>query len=117
MTVVALLKTGTYAVTRYAAGAYTAGLWVEGGTTVLNLDAAVQPMRGRELVNVPEGKRAGDLRRVYCDTELRTADETAGTSADRITIGSEVYEITTSEPWSSGRTGRNYWKMLAEKVI
>ena len=117
MTVVSLLKTGTYAVTRIAAGTYTDGIWVEGSPSALNLDACVQPLRGRALQNLPEGKLASDLRKVYCDSELRTVNESDGTSADQITIGGDLYEIIESEPWTSGMTGRAYWKALAERVV
>ena len=117
MSVVAIHKTGNYAVTRYSPGSYTDGLWVEGGTSTLNLDCAVQPVRGKALENLPEGKHASDLRRVYCDTELLTASEELSTSADRIAISGDVYEIVESEQWVSGATGRAYWKALAARVV
>lgn len=114
---VAAYKTGTYAVTRGAAGSYVTGLWVPGATSVLNLDCAVQPLRGRDLQNLPEGKHASDLRKIYCETTLRTVDETAGTPADRISIDGDTYEVITAESWASGHTGESYCKAIAARVV
>lgn len=44
--------------TRRAAGSYNAdGVWVEGAPTATALNAAIQPVSGRELKDMPEGIR------------------------------------------------------------
>lgn len=66
---------------REAAGAYdqtegssTFGEWVPGAETPTTIQAVVQPMSGRKLLDVPEGKREEAMWAAWSRSELRNDD-------------------------------------------
>lgn len=61
--------------------------------TETTISASVQPLNGRELALLPEGVRARDRRKAYSETELRTADQEAGTVADELVVAGVVYQV------------------------
>lgn len=79
-----MLGATTLTVTRRAAGSYVAGVWTPGATSTLTVEGSLQPMTGRELLLLPEGERTRARWKLYTETELRTADETTTTEADRV---------------------------------
>jgi hypothetical protein len=83
--VIATLKTGTYSVSRPGADTWTAGLRSEGAPTVFTADMSIQPISGRDLRALPEGRRVEDARAVWSSTELRVGDT--------ITISDEPFEV------------------------
>src|SRR5262245_31168887 len=94
---IAAFSTGTYAVTRIAAGSYTTGRYTEGASSGFNIDASIQPITGRVTQAVPEGYRAEEMRVVFTTTELRALTPT--TRGDFITYNGEVWEVAKSERW------------------
>lgn len=106
-------QTGTYTVTRYAAGSYTNGVFTPGGTSTFSVAAAVQPIpQGRKLVIGPEGQSANDLRSLWTSTELRA---TAGTP-DTVSIGSETWKVFEVETWT-GLGETHYCAFVARQAI
>lgn len=67
-------KTGTYSVTRLAAGSYTQGRYTAGGPTVISVDASIQPANGKQLLSLPEARRTENIAIAYSATELRVED-------------------------------------------
>lgn len=94
---IASFSTGTYSVSRTAAGSYVDGFYVDGGVSSFNIDASIQPVTGRETLAVPEGYRAEETRVVYTTTELRALTPTS--IGDVITYKSEPWEVIKSEQW------------------
>lgn len=92
----------TVAVTRYAAGSYINGAWVEGASSALSITACVQPMPAERMQTLPEGRRGTAGIIVYTGTALRTVDETAHTSADRITWGGYAWEVVEVDDLKTG---------------
>ena len=90
--------TGTYTLTRTTAGTYTAGRFVAGTATTSTIRACVQPLRGRDLLSLPEGRRGDDTRVVYTTTLLRVV--TPSGAADKVTIDGEVFEVVHVAPWN-----------------
>lgn len=82
-----------YTVTRYAAGSYVSGRWVDGSTSTLTIRASVQPATSDQLRRLPEALRTRAAMGVITTTEVRTADEATGTPADTISIDGEDWEI------------------------
>lgn len=97
----AVLGTGTYTVTREAAGSYGAadGEWDPGASTSFTLVGSLQPASGRDRKNLPEGMATGDVRVLYSETEVRTASDRTKIPADAVTVDGEVYEVVHVEPW------------------
>jgi hypothetical protein len=80
--------------TRFAAGTYGSdGRFVPGASTVTTIQASVHPVTGRELQRLDEGRRQRQAVRVLSVDELRTDDPRTATSADRVTIDGDVFEI------------------------
>jgi len=80
---------------RYAAGSWdTDGVFVAGTATNSSFSGSFQPLNGEELATLPEGERAGDQRKVYTQSALRTTDQAAGVQADRVSQdGTVFYEV------------------------
>jgi hypothetical protein len=72
---IASLATGTYTVTRTAAGASTNGRYTPGAETTFPIVAGIEPVTGRELRDMPEGQRGDEVIMIFTTTRLRTRQE------------------------------------------
>jgi hypothetical protein len=70
---------------RAAGGSYVDGKWVATGPTSETIRAAIQAPSAADLSQLPEGERTEAHVTVWSRSDLRTADEDAGTEADIIT--------------------------------
>ena len=93
---------GTVTITRYAAGAWTSGEWVEGTGTDIDITANVQPMPSERMQALPEARRGVAGVMLYTDTALKTVDEDAGTSPDRVTWDGYTWEVVSVENLMTG---------------
>lgn len=91
---------------RQSPGAYVDGQWVEGATISEAIRAVVQDPKEADIRQLPEGERVEAYGTIWTRAELRTADETAGTEADRVvTEAGATYKITrVSERTEAGFT-------------
>lgn len=65
------LKSGTYTVTRTATGTRVDGKYIPGAVTTLsNVVASVQPVTGKELQDVSEGKWTNETIQLWTTTRL-----------------------------------------------
>lgn len=71
-------------------------------TVMLN----VQPLTMTELVTLPDGIRRSKNVKAIGKVLIRTADENAGTLADRICYRGEWYECTGSDIWGNTPVGQ-----------
>lgn len=111
--VIGRYKTGTYAVTRTAVGARVNQVYVPGATSVIQVDASIQPVIGRMLQDLPEGQHAEESRVIYTRTELKT--RTPGTDPDIIVIDGEDYRVTRVEKY--GAISGGHFRVWAERVV
>lgn len=111
--VIGRFKTGTYNVTRTAVGVRVNQVYVPGATTVIPIDASIQPVSGRMLQDLPEGQHAEESRLVYTRTELKT--RTPGTDPDIISIDGEDYRVTRVEKY--GTISGGHYRVWAERVV
>lgn len=89
-----MIWTGTYTVTRYGAGSYTDGRWVRAASpTTLSIEASIQPLDERKVMNLPEGIRQEVTLRCYTLTPLLAPDQATGIEGDRITIDGQTYKV------------------------
>ena len=91
----------TFVVTRYAAGDFVDGYWVEGSGTPLNIEASVQPLKPHEILLLPEARRNQEAFKIYTDEELFVSEPVAGTNSDKITINGEIFEIISVSTYGS----------------
>lgn len=108
----AVLGTGTYTVTRQAAGSYGAadGEWDAGASSTLSLVGSLQPANGRDRDNLPEGISLSDTRVLYVAEEVRTANDRTKIPADTVVVDGEVFEVVHVEPW--GGSLIPHWRAL-----
>lgn len=106
--VIGVFGTGTYTVTRTAAGARTLGRYAPGATSTFTIAASVQPLTGREIKALPEGDHADEHRVVYTTTELRTLMASVG-APDSVSIDGEAWDVARVEKWP-GPSGTTHYR-------
>ena len=101
-------------VKRYEASTIDHGRFVSGAETEFTAIISVQPVTGRELLNLPEAQRTKGVLKGYTVTELKTADETGKTKADVVVYKGKNYEVQTVEDWGEGDL-QHYKVLLVEE--
>jgi hypothetical protein len=109
-----MLGAAPITITRATPGAFVDGYWESGSPETMTVIASVQPLRGRELLALPEAQRVRHPIRIYAEAELHTADQEAGTTADVVTWKGNQYEVATVEDWTDGPLP--HWKCTALKL-
>lgn len=87
---------------RKSVGSWVDGYWVEGVETVVPIEANVQPMRGHELLALPESDRTKDSIKVYCVETLKTLEEGDATTADNIIWDGKRYQAIKTQTYKMG---------------
>lgn len=105
--------TGTYTVTRRAAGALVAGRLVAGATSTFSVVMSVQPTGARDQVLMPEGVHYEDAVVAYSATELKPQKVDTG-HGDEFTHEGETYRVFAVEgPWTMD--GDTHWVVRAAR--
>jgi hypothetical protein len=73
------------------------GIYQNAARGSVTFTGSVQPITGRELLDLPEAQRTREPKMVITETELKTLDKTAGTAADIVEYEGEDYEVTKVE--------------------
>ena len=97
-----------------ASGSYVDGLWEDSARSTSTIRGSFQPIRGNELVNLPEAQRTRELVKIYTEAELRTEDTTAKTVADILIYNGIEYEVIQVSIWPSV-TGIPHYKVFAAR--
>lgn len=91
-------------VTRTAQGARVNGRYTPGTVTTFNITAGIEPISGRQLMDVPEGRRGDEIMMVYTDADLVAERATPGIAPDVLRYtGSDpdtVAMLGPAEPWT-----------------
>lgn len=94
----------TLQVTRTAQGTRTLGRYTPGATSIFPITAGVEPINGRQLMDVPEGRRGDEILTVYTDADLIAERATPGVDPDVLRYtGSDADVIAMmgpGEPWT-----------------
>jgi len=90
-------------VKRYASsGEYVNGNFVPVGSPVTFLImASQQPLTGRELEALPEGRRNSDSYSLFTDYPLVTAEVSKVNNPDIVMINNEEFEVIKVESWQN----------------
>ena len=89
-------------VERTAPGAWVKGRWVEGLVTLINIEANVQPMRGHELLVLPEADRTKDSIKVYSVEHIDTVEDVKQEQADIVIWNGKRYKAMKSMQYQMG---------------
>lgn len=82
----------TYTVRRQASGAHVDGVWTPGAETSFTVEVSLQPMRGRELLSLPEGQRQQARWKGYTETELFVGDRIEYSGRDLVVVKVSAYQ-------------------------
>lgn len=89
-------------VLRQGEGAWIDGYWVNGAEIPLDIEANVQPMRGHELLTLPEADRTKESIKVYCVETLKTVEEVGQTKADVIVWDNKRFQAIKTMTYKMG---------------
>lgn len=81
-------------VTRLGAGSHVAGRFVPGTGTDFSAGGNIQPLNGRELLQLPEGDRKREAKKIYTAFALQNKDIVTRTSGVK-------YEVQAIEDWTA----------------
>lgn len=87
--------------TRYSAGSNAKGIITPGSTSPISFTSSVQPLNGKEMETLPEGRRQAETYRLYTDFALNTVDEKNKVKADRVVIFTKTFEIIKVDVWQN----------------
>jgi len=99
---------------RFEKGAWTGGKLHSKPMPPFTTKAVVQPMTGRDLETLPEGRRQDHVIKLYTDVRLLVSDDHAKERADVLTIDGEFFEVIHSENWQG--LGLTHHKAFAARV-
>lgn len=95
---ISILATGIYTVTRPVASTYVNGVEVpDPSPTMFQVQAVINPVTGIKLRRLPEARRSTDYREVFTSVALNTNSD--ANSADLIQIGADTFEVEESDPY------------------
>lgn len=89
--------TGTYTVTRNTASYGSDGRLTAASPTTFSITASVQPLSGRDLQRLPEGKRTREARAVFTPTMLTPGPNLP----DQIQIDGLAWEVDSVQDWQN----------------
>jgi hypothetical protein len=102
-------------VQRKTAGTYEEdGLFVEGVSSTLSIQASVQPANGEALQALPEAQRDLETYTLYTETALHVSSQDLGTTADIVTINGVGFVVQRKAPWQNNIINHNAY--LVQKV-
>lgn len=99
-----LTKTVDVTILRAAvAGEYNEdGYYIEGLAEEIIVKANVQPLRGHELLSVPEADRTRNWIRLYTEDNIYVVDEKTGFVSDTVIWNGQKYKVVRTETYVMG---------------
>ena len=76
------------------------GRWEDRDPVSVKIQAAIQPVTGKELEDVPEGRRARENIKLYTVDLIQTTCPTNKTQADLVIWNGKKYEIFSVQNWT-----------------
>lgn len=102
-------------VTRRAVSPRIAGRDQPPTITSFTIVASVQPITGRELERLSDGKIDSELFTIYTKTELKIGGGGSGLLPDLISYLMKTLEVEKLEPWDA--FGAKYYKAIARAIV
>jgi hypothetical protein len=107
-----LFKTVTMQI-RPVTGSRVNGKWTQTVGAATSFKGTFQPLRGKELDSLPEGRRAGSNYKVYSDLNFDTV--TSNENPDLVELNGIQYEIIKKDIWQNSIIP-HYKYIVQEKV-
>lgn len=100
---------------RTAVGSYVSGVWVDGVSSDTTIQINIQPMRGYELMSLPESDRSKELVKFYTTAEVRgIAEGSPSTPPDLIVWDGKTFEVAKTSIYKMGVL--NHTKVIAARL-
>lgn len=94
--VISSLKTATYTVRRVLNGTYSAdGLHVPGVASTLSVDVSLQPLSGKDVRSLPQGRHVDSTKILWTLTQL--LEQTPTNKPDIVEVDGEDWEVFRTE--------------------
>ena len=87
---------------RASAGDWVDGYRVKGSTTEITLEANVQPLKGSELLALPESDRTKESIKIYSVETLKTVDEYSQEEADIVVWNGKKFKAAMTMTYQMG---------------
>jgi len=96
-------------------GEYVKGQWKKGEPDDTEFKSSWQPVKGKILELLPEGKRNREVYRCYApiNMDITSADDHGEKEADLIIWEGKEYEVTTASKWNNGLIPN--WELLCTR--
>lgn len=91
--------TGLYTVTRRQVGVFLRGIAQPTTDVTFTITASIQPASGKDMLRLPEGRRANETRTLFTATQLYTGDQGSGYEADLVEVDGDLWELVTVSDW------------------
>jgi hypothetical protein len=106
--------TGLYTVTRRQSGAIVRGIAQATTDATFTITASVQPASGKDMLRLPEGRRANETRVLFTTTQLYTGDQGSNYEADLVTIDGDDWEVQTVSDWLNWGGGLPFYRCIVQ---
>jgi hypothetical protein len=93
---------GTYVLTRRQRAQVVRGVFQPTNDLTVNIKACVQPATGKDLLRLPEGRRANETRVLFTTSQLDCGDVDSAFEADTVTIDGQPWEVQHVETFNQG---------------
>lgn len=100
---------------RRSLGSYVEGKWIEGATVEVPVQVNIQPLKGYEILQLPESERTRVWWKVYSADVLRTEKENSW-AADEFIWKGDRYKIMKLDDWTSGMGILEHVRAFATRV-
>lgn len=102
---------------RRSAGSFVDGDWVEGEVEEVAVQVNIQPLKGYEILQLPESERTRVWWKVYSANQLRTEKEGPnGWDADEFIWKNDRYKIMKLDDWQNAMGILEHCKAYATRI-
>lgn len=102
---------------RRSLGSHVEGEWVEGSTVEVPVQVNIQPLKGYEILQLPESERTRVWWKLYSADVLRTEKEgDGGWDADEFVWKGDRYKIMKLDDWTSAMGILEHTKAYATRI-
>ena len=79
--------------TRFSSGTYVDGVWVNGSSAIIQINAVVQNAQADDLILLKEGTRSTEAIKIHTTAKVKTVSEYGESNADVFLYNGRTYKI------------------------
>ena len=85
---------------RFQSGGYSNGRWTDGIYTDMPITSSIQPMKGEEMQELPEGRRESEGYRLFTSALIHTVTDV---NPDLVLFLGKTFEVVQVLPWQNSQ--------------